>query len=91
MKSCLAALEPHTERFLQNPLNGYSAEMMALVAALGGSGAVSCLWSITWTAIHSGTRIEQVERSALTQKRLIETVGDGVRSTPNSGHVAAPQ
>ena len=42
MKSCLAALEPHTERFLQNPLNGYSADMMALVAALGGSGAVAC-------------------------------------------------
>ena len=46
---------------------------------------------ITWTAIHSGTRIEHVERSALTQKRLIENVGDGVCSTPNSGHVAAPQ
>jgi hypothetical protein len=55
LKSCLAALEPHTERFLQNPLNGYSADMMALVAALGGSGALSCLWSITLTAIHSGT------------------------------------
>lgn len=41
-KSGLAALQPHTERFVQNPLNGYSADMMALVAALGGSSAVSC-------------------------------------------------
>ena len=42
MKSCLAALEPHTERFLKNPLRWCSVDMMMLVAALGGSGAVSC-------------------------------------------------
>jgi hypothetical protein len=53
LKSCLAALEPHTERFLENSLNGYSADMIALVAAMGGSDAVSCPM-----AIHSGTRIE---------------------------------
>jgi hypothetical protein len=40
---------------------GCSANKMVLVAARGGSGAVSCLWSITWTAIHFGTRIEQAE------------------------------
>ena len=40
-KSCLVALEPHAERFLQIP-HRYSANMMALVAALDGSGAVSC-------------------------------------------------
>jgi hypothetical protein len=41
-KSCLAALEPHTERLLKNSLEWCSASMMVLVAALGGSGAVSC-------------------------------------------------
>ena len=39
--SCLAALEPHTERFMKNPLRWCSVDMMMLVAALGGSGAVS--------------------------------------------------
>jgi hypothetical protein len=35
-----------------------------------------------------GTRIEP---GIITQKRLIETAGDGVRFTPNPGHGAAPQ
>ncbi len=38
-----------------------------------------------------GTRIEPGIYVGITQKRLIETVGDGVRFTPNSGHGAAPQ
>jgi hypothetical protein len=58
LKSCLAALEPHTERFLKNSLGWCSANMMVLAAALGGSGAVSCLWSTIGTATRSGTRIE---------------------------------
>jgi hypothetical protein len=41
LKSCLAALEPHTERFLQKTPMGYSADIRALVAALGGSSAMS--------------------------------------------------
>jgi hypothetical protein len=39
-KSRLATLEPHTERFLKNSLEWCSANMVVLVAALGGSGAV---------------------------------------------------
>jgi hypothetical protein len=69
LKSCLAALEPHTERFLQNPLSGYSADMMALGAALGGSGTVSCLPMLDHMDGYSGTRIDEVARSALAQKR----------------------
>lgn len=41
-KSCLAALEPPTERFLKNSLEWCLVEIMLLVAVLGGSGAVSC-------------------------------------------------
>ena len=58
---------------MKNPLNGCSADMMSLVAALGGSGEVSCLWSITWTAIHSGT---QVERSAVSRRGVPTPIGE---------------
>jgi hypothetical protein len=52
--SRLAALEPHTERFLKTSLEWYSAGRVVLVAA----GAVLCLWSTIWTTTRSGARIE---------------------------------
>jgi len=42
---------------LVKPTDDYLANMMLLVAALGGSGAVSCPWSVTTTTTRSGTYI----------------------------------
>jgi hypothetical protein len=52
----LAIVKPET--VLKWHRAGYSANMMALVAALGGSSAYRALRSITWMATRPGKRIE---------------------------------
>jgi hypothetical protein len=81
----------YTERFLQNPL--------MVPSQYDGAG---CRAGRLWRGVGADGRsrgrlpapareLSQVQTSSLAQKCLIDTVGDGVRFTPNSGHVAAPQ
>jgi hypothetical protein len=74
------------QRTLETMTQGYSGRL----ATVSEDGFPYCI-PLLYLWINGEVYLQTTSAGGHLRARLIETVGDGVRFTPNSGHGAAPQ